>query len=102
MKPKIFVVQPIPEAAIGILRDVAEVTVYPHLDRMISVDELVASARRCDYLFAMHGTMVPAEVINANPELRGLGVLGGKTAKIDFDAAFERKLPVVSVNQAEI
>src|SRR5437867_2284569 len=102
MKPTVFVVQSIPDVALDILREVAEGTVYPYLDRMITVDELVANARRCDYVFAMHGTMVPAEVINANPDLKGLGVLGGKTAKVDFDAAFERKLPVVSGNPAEI
>ena len=42
MKKRVFVVQPIPEVALDILRDVADVTVYPHLDRQISTDELVA------------------------------------------------------------
>ena len=37
MKPKVFVVQPIPEVALDILREAADVTVYPYLDRQISV-----------------------------------------------------------------
>src|SRR5215469_622071 len=51
MKKRVFVVQPIPEVALDILRDVADVTVYPHLDRQISTDELVANAKRSDLLF---------------------------------------------------
>ena len=46
MKPKVFVVQQIPEVALDILREVAEVFVYPYTDRQISVDELAAGARR--------------------------------------------------------
>ncbi len=33
MKPKVFVVQPIPEAALDVLRQVADVSVYPYMDR---------------------------------------------------------------------
>ena len=60
MTERVFVVQPIPEPALEILRSCAEVEVYPHTDRMVSVDELASVARRCDYIFAMHETMIPA------------------------------------------
>ena len=35
------------------LREVADVTVYPYLDRQITVDELVANAKRADWLFVL-------------------------------------------------
>jgi glyoxylate reductase len=95
MKPKVFVVQPIPEVALDILREAAEVTVYPYLDRQISVDELVANAKRCDWLFVLHETEVTAAVINANPNLKGIGCMAGGHLHIDVQAANARKLPIV-------
>jgi glyoxylate reductase len=94
MKPKVFVVQPIPEVALDVLRQAADVSVYPYMDRAISIDELVANARRADWLFVMHETLVNAEVIDANPNLKGIGVLGS-TPHIDMKAANARKIPVI-------
>jgi lactate dehydrogenase-like 2-hydroxyacid dehydrogenase len=76
MKPKVFVVQPIPEIALEILPEAADVFVYPYTDRQISVDELVAKAKRSDWLYVLPGTIVNAEVINANPNLKGIGCMG--------------------------
>src|ERR1700722_20639255 len=95
MKPKVFVVQPIPEVALDILREAADVTVYPYLDRQISVDELAANAKRADWLFVLHETPVTAEVINANPNLKGIGCMAGGHLHIDVEAANARKLPIV-------
>ena len=50
MKPKVFVAQPIPDAALDLLQQEFEVEVYPYMDRQISVDELASSARRCDWM----------------------------------------------------
>ena len=75
MKERVFVAQPIPEVALEVLREVADVTVYPYLDRQITVDELVANAKRVDWLFIYHETNVTAEVINANPKLKGIGAM---------------------------
>ncbi len=94
MKPKVFVVQPIPEMALDVLRQAADVSVYPYMDRQISLDELIANARRCDWLFVMHETLVTAEVMDANPNLKGIGVLGS-TPHIDMAAANARRIPVV-------
>ncbi len=95
MKPKVFVVQPIPEVALDILREAADVTVYPYLDRQISVDELAANAKRADWLFVLHETPVTAEVINANPHLKGIGCMAGGHLHIDVEAANARKVPIV-------
>jgi lactate dehydrogenase-like 2-hydroxyacid dehydrogenase len=95
MKPKVFVAQPIPEVALEVLRQAAEVTVYPYMDRQISVDELIANAKRADWLFVLHETNVTAEVINANPNLRGIGAMASANPLIDMDAANARKIPVI-------
>jgi len=95
MKPKVFVAQPIPEAALDVLREAAEVTVYPYMDRQISIDELAAGARRSDWLFVLHETNVTAEVIHANPRLKGIGAMASANPLIDMEAANACKIPVV-------
>lgn len=95
MKPKVFVAQPIPDAALDVLRQEFEVEVYPHIDRQISVDELAANARRCDWLYVLHETNVTSEVINANPNLKGIGCMASSNAVMDIKAATARKLPVI-------
>lgn len=97
MKPRVFVFQPIPQVAIDTLREAADVTVYPHLDRMISMDEMIGAAQRHDYLLALHENFIPGQVMRANPKLKGVGILGGKTGMVDYDVALELKIPVVSV-----
>jgi lactate dehydrogenase-like 2-hydroxyacid dehydrogenase len=76
---RVYVVQPIPEPALDLLRSAAEVEVYPYTDRMITVDELSSVARRCDYIFAMHETMIPAEVVSGPIRLKGI-IVGGRGA----------------------
>jgi glyoxylate reductase len=95
MKPKVFVTQPIPEIALDMLREAADVAVYPYMDRQISVDELVANAKRSDWLFVLHETNVTAEVIYANPKLQGIGAMASANPLIDMDAANARKIPVI-------
>src|SRR5215469_4303065 len=95
MRPKVFVVQPIPQIALDVLRQAAEVSVYPYMDRQITVDELVANARRTDWLFVLHETTVTAEVINANPKLKGIGCMAKREFHVDVAAANARKLPII-------
>ena len=95
MKERVFVAQPIPEVALEVLREVADVSVYPYMDRQITVDELVANAKRADWLFVLHETNVTAEVINANPNLKGIGAMAAASPHIDMKAANARKLPVI-------
>jgi lactate dehydrogenase-like 2-hydroxyacid dehydrogenase len=99
MKPKVFVVQPIPEMALAPLREIADVTVYPYMDQQITVEELAAAARHADFLFVMHETTVNADVLNANPDLKGIGVMGGSKLHIDMEAVNARKIPIVSTER---
>ncbi len=96
VRPRVFVVQAIPEGPLELLREVADIEVFADLRRQISLEETIAAAKRSDYLIGLHGNFVPAEVIRANPQLKGIAFLGGLTVKVDFDAALEQKVPVIS------
>jgi glyoxylate reductase len=94
----VFAVQAIPEAPLRVLQEVADVEVFPSLRRQINLQETIDGARRADYLLGLHGNFVPAEVIIANPNLKGIAFLGGNTVKVDFDAALACKIPVLSAH----
>ncbi len=101
MRPRVFAVQAIPDAPLRVLQEVADVEVFPSLQRQISLAETIDGARRSDYLLGLHGNFVPAEVITANPNLKGIAFLGGNTVKVDFEAALALKIPVVSAHPDE-
>jgi glyoxylate reductase len=101
MKPRVFVVQPIPEVALALLREVADVTFFPRLDRQLSADELIAAVKRADYLFAMGDTVITADVIDANPALKGISVVSKTGGNVDLAAARARKLPVAGNHPAD-
>src|SRR5580693_6105292 len=92
MKPKIFVGQPIAEQVLDILREGAEVVVYPYLDRQITQDELVANARRHDWLFLASDNIVSGEAIQSSPNLKGIGTVSRLGLYIDLAVATERKV----------
>jgi glyoxylate reductase len=100
MQPRIFVAQPIAEDVLAILREAADVTVYPYLDRQITQDELIANARRHDWLFLASDNIVTAEAIHGSPDLKGIGTVSRLGLYIDLAAATARKLPVVSADPA--
>jgi lactate dehydrogenase-like 2-hydroxyacid dehydrogenase len=95
------VVQAIPEGPLQLLRDVADVEVFPYLRRQISLEETIAAAMRSDYLIGLHGNFVPGDVIRANPRLKGIAFLGGLTIKVDFDTALEHRVPVISATPGQ-
>ena len=75
---------------------VAEVEVYRHSDRQISIDELAAAAGRSDYIFAMHETIITKAVVAANPGLKGIVVGGSDYADmIDVAALDASGIPVL-------
>ncbi len=96
MRPRVFIVQPVPDVAIDILRGVADVEIYPHMDRQISVGELASAARRANYIFAMHETTVTEEVFAANPSLKGVVLAGRQSDTVDFDAARRHGVPILT------
>src|SRR5215467_14645418 len=102
MSPKVFVAQPAVDAALDILREAADVTVYPYLDRQITADELAANARRADWLMLVSDNIVTAEIIEGAPNLRGIGTVSTRGLYIDLAAATARKVAVVTSDSAEL
>ena len=98
MKPTVFVSQPIPDPALEILREVAEVNVFPRLDRNMSEDEWMMAATRSDYLFVMGGNIITANVLKANPKLKGVAMVHRQLPQnnsIDLVTARALGVPVV-------
>ena len=98
MKARVFVTQPIPDAAVELMRTVADVEVWPRLDRHLSQDELIAAARRNDYLFVMGGNLISADVIKANPKLKGIALVHRRLPtgnNVDLEAARAQNVQVV-------
>src|SRR6516164_1102062 len=102
MRPKVFVAQPAVEAALDILREAADVTVYPYLDRQITADELAANSRRADWLMLISDNIVTKEIIEGAPGLKGIGTVSTRGLYIDIAAATARRIAVVTSDPAEL
>src|SRR6516164_2250455 len=102
MRPKVFVAQPAVEAALDILREAADVAVYPYLDRQITADELAANARRADWLMLVSDNIVTKEIIEGAPGLKGIGTVSTRGLYIDVAAATARRVAVVTSDSAEL
>ncbi|MEX2451414.1 MAG: D-glycerate dehydrogenase [Rhodospirillales bacterium] len=91
---KIYVPQPIPEAAVARLKELGEVSLYPHVDRQIPEDELVAAVRDADILFALGEVPYTARVIDSPKNLKFIAAMHGTAKFVDFAAATRRGVPV--------
>jgi glyoxylate reductase len=96
MKPRIFVVQRIPQSGLDMISEHGDVEVFG-ADRMISRDELAAALRRSDYLYSLGDTPIDAEMLDVNPSLKGIAVMTMNPNVVDVDAATERGIPVTNV-----
>jgi glyoxylate reductase len=96
MRPRVVVVQPIPEDGLRMLQQVADVEVFQS-ERMMSRDELLARVKRCDYLYALGDTPIDAEVLDANPNLKGIAAMTMVPNVIDVDAMTARKIPLTNI-----
>lgn len=98
MCPKVFIPQPIPEVAINRLKQVAEVEVFPYIDRVISREELLKSVKGKNYLYALAEIPFSAEVIDtALPDLKGIAAMYIFPKFVDIRTATERGIPVTGI-----
>ncbi len=98
MGPKIYIPQPIPEVAVERLKKVAEVEIFPHVDRMISREELIKSVRGKNYLFALGEIPYTEEVIDAAlPHLKGISAMYIFPKFVDIKAATARRVLVTGI-----
>jgi glyoxylate reductase len=97
VKPRILVVQPLMEEGLELLREVGEVEVFES-NRMIRRDELVARIKHCDYLLTLGDTTIDAEILDANPRLKGIAAMAMGLNVIDVNAATERGIIVTNID----
>src|SRR4030042_960893 len=98
MHPKVFIPQPIPEVALNRLKKVAEVEVFPYVDRMISPEELLKAVKEKNYLYALGEIPYTAEVIDtALPSLKGIAAMYIFPTFVDIKTATERGIPVTGI-----
>jgi len=95
-RPKVFVLQPIMDIALDALKDFADVEVFES-DRMITKLELLDGVRRCDFLFALGASTIDDEILDANPDLKGIATMGLWADPVFVKAATKRKIPVTII-----
>jgi glyoxylate reductase len=94
---RIFLPQPIPEAALARLKQLGEVTIYPHVDRQIPRQELLEAVPGKEVLFAIGEIPFDETVIEAATELRLIAAMHGSAKFVDFAAATRRSVPVTGI-----
>jgi glyoxylate reductase len=98
MGPKVFIPQPVPEVAVERLKKVAEVEIFPYVDRMISPEELLKAVKGKNYLYALGEIPYTAEVIDAAlPTLKGIAAMYIFPKFVDIKAATDRGIPVTGI-----
>ena len=93
MKPKIFVTRLLPQPAMDLLATVFEVEVNPE-DRVLSKAEIKEGVKNCNILLCLLTDKIDAEIMDANPNLKGISNYAVGYNNIDMDAANARKIPV--------
>lgn len=101
MKPKVFVVQPVPPEPIEQLAEHAVVDVFPRLDRQATREEMVAGLAEADYVFALGENPIDAEMIAGAANLKMIAVMEIFPVRIDIAAATARGIPVTGLPQAD-
>jgi lactate dehydrogenase-like 2-hydroxyacid dehydrogenase len=70
MKPKLFIPQPIPKAAVERLERRCEFTIYPHTDRRMPCGEMLEAVRDQEILYALGEIPYDRQVIVAAAKLK--------------------------------
>jgi glyoxylate reductase len=96
MRPSVFIVQAVPEAALDELRFVASVEMFMALDRIISRQELMDAVRATDYLWVLGEVPVDAEVIDSG-RLKLIAIMEILSRSVDIGAATARGIPVTTL-----
>lgn len=98
MRSKVFIPQLIPEIALNRLRVLADVDMFPHVDRVISPEELLKAVKGKNYLYALAEIPFTAEVIDtALPDLKGIAAMYIFPKFVDIKTATKRGIPVTGI-----
>jgi phosphoglycerate dehydrogenase-like enzyme len=101
MKPKVFVVQPVPPEPLEMLAQHADIEMFPHLDRMATRSEIAAGLADADYVFALGENPIDAQMIADAPKLKMIAVMEIFPVRIDIDAATAKGIPVTGLPHAD-
>ncbi|HHE38886.1 MAG TPA: D-glycerate dehydrogenase [Candidatus Cloacimonetes bacterium] len=93
MKPKIFVTRLLPKPAMNKLEEVFDIKVNPE-DRVLSKQEIIEGTKWCDILLCLLTDTIYEEILDANPNLKGISNYAVGFNNIDIRAATKRKIPV--------
>ena len=93
MKPKIYITRELPKPAMDRLAEVFKVKVNPE-DRILSKSEIIEGVKWCDVLLCLLTDTIDAEIIDANPNLKGISNYAVGYNNIDVNVATQRGLPV--------
>jgi glyoxylate reductase len=94
---RVYVTQPIGPTALARLRTVADVTVNPDSNRILTKSKLIVATRRCDILFPLLHDIVDKAVLTANPKLKAVTSLAITPDNIDVAEATRRRVPVTVI-----
>jgi len=93
----IFVPQPIPPAALTALQALGEVRLFPHVDRAITREEVLAGVEGADILFAIGGVPYDGEVFDRAGRPSLIAAMHVWPYYVDIPAATERGIPVSGI-----
>lgn len=96
MRPRVVIVQAVPEEALVDLRALATVDMFPALDRPIARAELLDAVRGCQYLWVLGEIPVDAAIIDA-ADLRLIAIMEVMSRSVDIPAATARGIPVMTL-----
>jgi glyoxylate reductase len=97
MQPKVFITQPVRDAAIRRLQAVAEVNWNPDPLHILTKAELTAAVQKHDHLFCLLHDSIDADVIAAGADLKVIASMAIIPAGIDVQAATARRIPVTVI-----
>ncbi len=95
-RPRVYVTRRIPEAALDLLRAVADVAVWDSEDQPVPRDVLLREVAQADGLLSLLTDRIDAEVMDAAPRLRVVANFAVGYDNIDVPAATRRKIVVTN------
>ena len=96
-RPKVFITQPVADAAVNKIAEFADVTVNPDASRALPKAQLIEAVRGTDILFSLLHDRIDQDVITANPDLKLIATQAITPGGIDVDAATRSGIPVTLV-----
>ena len=93
-KPYVFVTRKIPEETLTVLREVADVNVWPKEEEPVPRDILIEEAQKASGLLTMLSDSIDRELINSGGNLKVIANLAVGFDNIDLDYATEKNIAV--------